>query len=386
MTARVVAACSGRAGGSELTLFGRCCRISLECGATGPDGSAAADYFNAGGSAGCKWVKVRYWRRVSNKWSVRPPYYIENHRQFSIGDAITWHHPNGPSGRPAFREDAPSDSVRSGSLPTPSSGSAVSSRVRLCRRRCAAMARPQARPRHGIAAILLASCRDCRSQVWKNGWKVTNGNLPPAFADMHLAGGSATPIQRIKEAVSEIKHGPAQGSECSLPRGRDPARKLSPALEQVDSSSGAIGSAVNRAIDALVPIIAKANVDRPTRAGLAGAPVASRRGRRNSVHRVPRATTGECARPRAGNFLVRPVSTVGRARLATGERGIWIFQGDSCVPFCAVRGGSPRSTAGAAGAGTVQVVARSALGREGTGGHGKKGGGSPLRRGVARPQ
>jgi hypothetical protein len=32
--------------------------------------------------------------------------------------------------------------------------------------------------------------------------------------------------------------------------------KLSPALEQVDSSSGALGSAVNRAIDVLVPIIA----------------------------------------------------------------------------------------------------------------------------------
>jgi hypothetical protein len=32
--------------------------------------------------------------------------------------------------------------------------------------------------------------------------------------------------------------------------------KLSPALEQVDSSSGALGSAVNRAIDVRVPIIA----------------------------------------------------------------------------------------------------------------------------------
>jgi hypothetical protein len=36
--------------------------------------------------------------------------------------------------------------------------------------------------------------------------------------------------------------------------------KLSPALEQVDSSSGALGSAVNRAIDALVPVIAAADV------------------------------------------------------------------------------------------------------------------------------
>ena len=34
--------------------------------------------------------------------------------------------------------------------------------------------------------------------------------------------------------------------------------KLAPALEHVDSSSGAIGTAVNRAIEALVPIIANA--------------------------------------------------------------------------------------------------------------------------------
>ena len=41
--------------------------------------------------------------------------------------------------------------------------------------------------------------------------------------------------------------------------------KLSPALEQVDSSSGALGTAVNRAIDTLVPIIAKADVDQRIR-------------------------------------------------------------------------------------------------------------------------
>lgn len=41
--------------------------------------------------------------------------------------------------------------------------------------------------------------------------------------------------------------------------------KLSPALEQVDSSSGALGSAVNKAIATLVPIIAKADVDTPWR-------------------------------------------------------------------------------------------------------------------------
>ncbi len=38
-------------------------------------------------------------------------------------------------------------------------------------------------------------------------------------------------------------------------------QKLSPALEQVDSSSGALGTAVNKAMETLVPLIAKADVD-----------------------------------------------------------------------------------------------------------------------------
>ena len=41
--------------------------------------------------------------------------------------------------------------------------------------------------------------------------------------------------------------------------------KLSPSLENIDSSSGAIGTAVNRAIEALVPIIAKAPADQVIR-------------------------------------------------------------------------------------------------------------------------
>lgn len=74
-------------------------------------------------------------------------------------------------------------------------------------------------------------------------------------------------MQRIKEAVSEIK----------AVRRRDPMlaadgavlflERVAPALEHVDSSSGAIGTAVNRAIDALVPIIAEAPADEGTRRG-----------------------------------------------------------------------------------------------------------------------
>jgi hypothetical protein len=77
---------------------------------------------------------------------------------------------------------------------------------------------------------------------------------------------SAPAIQRVKQAVAEIKavarRDPllaAEGAVLFLER-------VSPALEQVDSSSGAIGTAVNRALGELVPIIAAAPADATTRA------------------------------------------------------------------------------------------------------------------------
>ena len=72
-------------------------------------------------------------------------------------------------------------------------------------------------------------------------------------------------VKRIKEAVTEIKSvarkdaiGAAEGAVRLIER-------LSPALEHVDSSSGSLGSAVNTAIDELVPLIAVAAVTPPTR-------------------------------------------------------------------------------------------------------------------------
>jgi len=68
-------------------------------------------------------------------------------------------------------------------------------------------------------------------------------------------------IKRIKEAVAEIKKAarkdPILGAEGAILL----LEKLSPALEQVDSSSGAIGTAVNNAIDAMASVIAKAPAD-----------------------------------------------------------------------------------------------------------------------------
>jgi len=72
-------------------------------------------------------------------------------------------------------------------------------------------------------------------------------------------------VKRVKEAVSEIKKVArkdrvlgAEGAVLFLER-------VAPALEQVDSSSGSIGTAVNKAIEALVPIIAAAPADEKTR-------------------------------------------------------------------------------------------------------------------------
>jgi len=68
-------------------------------------------------------------------------------------------------------------------------------------------------------------------------------------------------ITRIKEAVSEIKaiakKDPILGAEGAILF----LQKLSPALQNIDGSSGAIGTAATRTIEALVPIIAKAPAD-----------------------------------------------------------------------------------------------------------------------------
>ena len=65
-------------------------------------------------------------------------------------------------------------------------------------------------------------------------------------------------IQRVKEAVSEIKKVARKDPVLAAEGAVLFLEKVSPALEQVDSSSGAIGTAVNRAITVLVEIISSA--------------------------------------------------------------------------------------------------------------------------------
>lgn len=83
----------------------------------------------------------------------------------------------------------------------------------------------------------------------------------PRFRRRAFGWRSDTPIQRIKEALTEIKQFARKEPVLAAEGAITLLEKLSPALEQVDSSSGALGSAVNRAIDTLVPIIAQADVE-----------------------------------------------------------------------------------------------------------------------------
>ena len=72
--------------------------------------------------------------------------------------------------------------------------------------------------------------------------------------------------QRLREAVSEIKKvakkDPLLGAQGAVRL----IEKLWPALEHIDSSSGALGSAVYKTLGALIPVIVKAPADEKTRA------------------------------------------------------------------------------------------------------------------------
>jgi hypothetical protein len=72
----------------------------------------------------------------------------------------------------------------------------------------------------------------------------------------HAFGWKSQPaIQRVKQAVSEIKNVARTEPVLAADGAVTLVERLSPALEHIDSSSGAIGTAVNNAIAELVPII-----------------------------------------------------------------------------------------------------------------------------------
>ncbi|MFP2895929.1 hypothetical protein [Corallococcus sp. 4LFB] len=82
----------------------------------------------------------------------------------------------------------------------------------------------------------------------------------------HAFGWKSQPaITRIKQAVAEIKKVAKKDAVLAAEGAVVFLERVSPALEHVDSSSGAIGTAVNNAIAELVPTIANAPADAKTR-------------------------------------------------------------------------------------------------------------------------
>jgi hypothetical protein len=82
----------------------------------------------------------------------------------------------------------------------------------------------------------------------------------------HAFGWRSQPaIKRVREAVSEIRKVGRSNKILAAEGAVAFLEKVSPALEHVDSSSGAIGTAVNNAVVELVKIIASAPADRQTR-------------------------------------------------------------------------------------------------------------------------
>jgi hypothetical protein len=82
----------------------------------------------------------------------------------------------------------------------------------------------------------------------------------------HAFGWRSRPaVQRVREATTEIRKAARQDPVLAAEGAVTLLERLSPALEHVDGSSGAIGTAVNHAIAELVPIVAGAPADPVTR-------------------------------------------------------------------------------------------------------------------------
>lgn len=77
--------------------------------------------------------------------------------------------------------------------------------------------------------------------------------------------GSKLAVERVHEALAEIRavarHNPATAAEGAVTL----LEKISPALAEVDSSSGALGAAVHAAVQELAPLISAAPVDAAVR-------------------------------------------------------------------------------------------------------------------------
>jgi hypothetical protein len=115
--------------------------------------------------------------------------------------------------------------------------------------------------------IYLGLLRESRNdRVLMANSKAHHWQFAPRFRRNAFGWRSQPAIMRVREAVTEIRKAARRAPLLAADGAVLFLGKISPALEQVDSSSGAIGTAVNHAIEELVSIIAKAPADLAQRA------------------------------------------------------------------------------------------------------------------------
>ncbi|MEO7206833.1 MAG: hypothetical protein ABI145_08595 [Steroidobacteraceae bacterium] len=108
-------------------------------------------------------------------------------------------------------------------------------------------------PKKSVAA---AACAKTSTKGDGHQWQFPTRIRPKSFSWKS----SRLAVQRIKEAVTEIKNVARKDATTAAEGAVRLIERLSPALEHVDSSSGSLGNAVNWAIEEMVPIIAAPDV------------------------------------------------------------------------------------------------------------------------------
>jgi hypothetical protein len=98
------------------------------------------------------------------------------------------------------------------------------------------------------------------SQTKTHKWE-----FKPRFRRNAFGWQSQPAVTRVKQAVAEIKKVANTDPALAADGAVEFIERLSPALHNVDGSSGALGSAVHNAIADVVPILSKAPVDEATR-------------------------------------------------------------------------------------------------------------------------
>jgi hypothetical protein len=84
-------------------------------------------------------------------------------------------------------------------------------------------------------------------------------------ANAYSWNGTSLASKRLKEAVSEIKKVAKSDSVLAAEGTVGLMERIWPALEHIDSSSGALGNAVNRTLHTLIPVLIGASADKKTR-------------------------------------------------------------------------------------------------------------------------